>query len=190
MQTEDIQRELNSIWNGWVIKDKLGKGSFGSVYRIERQEFGRVYESALKVIRIPLDDSEVNALINDGMDDLSIRMYLGSVVEDIVNEVALMYKLRGNTNIVSYEDHSVIEHKDSIGWNIYIRMELLTPLFDYVKHRKLTIRDVIRMGLDMCNALEVCQKYNIVHRDIKPENMFVSDLGVFKLGDKSCADRD
>ena len=183
MQTEDIQRELNSIWNGWVIKEKLGKGSFGSVYRIERQEFGRVYESALKVVRIPLDDSEITALVNDGMDDLSIRMYLGSVVEDIVNEVALMYKLRGNTNIVSYEDHSVIEHKDSIGWNIYIRMELLTPLFDYVKHRKLTIRDVIRMGLDMCNALEVCQKYNIVHRDIKPENMFVSDLGVFKLGD-------
>lgn len=183
MQIEDIQKDLNNIWNGWVIKEKLGKGSFGAVYRIEREEFGRVYESALKVIRIPTDDSEIHALINDGMDDNSIRTYLGSVVEDIVNEVALMYKLRGNTNIVSYEDHFAVEHVNSIGWNIYIRMELLIPLFDYVKNRKLTIRDVIRMGLDMCNALEVCQKYNIVHRDIKPENMFVSDLGVFKLGD-------
>ena len=94
-----------------------------------------------------------------------------------------MSKLKGNTNIVSYEDHAVIPNKDQIGWNIYIRMELLTPLFQYTKEHPLSVRDVIQLGIDMCKAIEICQKYNIIHRDIKPENIFVSDMGNYKLGD-------
>lgn len=43
--------------------------------------------------------------------------------------------------------------------------------------------DVIRLGIDLCKALEYCQCQNIIHRDIKPENIFVSRFGEFKLGD-------
>jgi len=44
-------------------------------------------------------------------------------------------------------------------------------------------RDIIRLGIDICKALELCQRYNIIHRDIKPENIFISDNGDYKLGD-------
>jgi hypothetical protein len=46
-----------------------------------------------------------------------------------------------------------------------------------------TLRTIITLGIDMCRALELCQRFSIVHRDIKPENIFVSELGDFKLGD-------
>lgn len=178
-----LQQELNKIWGGWKIDKVLGEGSFGKVYRIEREDFGHIYEAALKVITIPQNRSEVLTILNDGMDEESATLYFRSIVEDIVEEFVLMSKLKGNTNIVSYEDHAVIPFENQIGWNIYIRMELLTPLFDYLKTKSLSVRDVIRLGIDICSALEVCQKYNIIHRDIKPENIFVSDLGKFKLGD-------
>ena len=178
-----IQQELESIWSGWKLDRMLGEGSFGKVYRIERENFGHIYEAALKVITIPQSQAEVRSAINDGMDEFGITAYFQSIVEDIVEEFALMSQLKGNTNIVSYEDHAVVPHGDGIGWDIFIRMELLTPLFDYLRKYKLSIRDVICLGIDMCNALEVCQKYNIIHRDIKPENIFVSDLGKYKLGD-------
>lgn len=180
---EKIQEALNSIWKGWTVKEQLGSGAFGSVYRIERQEYGITSVSALKVITIPSAPSEVYELKQDGMDEESIRSYLGGVVKDIVNEAAVMLKLRGNSNIVSYEDHAVIEHEESIGWDIYIRMEILTPIFEYFKRNRPKVTDIIQLGIDMCNALEACQKYNIVHRDIKPQNIFVSQFGDFKLGD-------
>lgn len=47
----------------------------------------------------------------------------------------------------------------------------------------MTQDEVIRLGIDICQALELCQKYNIIHRDIKPENIFVSEHGKYKLGD-------
>ena len=168
-----LQQELDKLWGGWKVDKLLGEGSFGKVYRIEREEFGHLYEAALKVITIPQNQSEVKSILNDGMDEKSVTMYFKSIVEDIVEEFVLMSKLKGNTNIVSYEDHAVIPHEEGIGWNIYIRMELLTPLFDYIKNHQLSIRDVICLGIDMCNALEICQRYNIIHRDIKPENIFI-----------------
>lgn len=43
--------------------------------------------------------------------------------------------------------------------------------------------DILKLGIDICRALEICQEKNIIHRDIKPENIFVNDRGDFKLGD-------
>lgn len=44
-------------------------------------------------------------------------------------------------------------------------------------------QDIIQLGCDMCSALELCHKNNIIHRDIKPQNIFVNRHGNFKLGD-------
>lgn len=62
-------------------------------------------------------------------------------------------------------------------------MELLTPLEQYLKDHPLSQAEVLRLGIDVCKALEVCAKNNIIHRDIKPANIFVSPNGDFKLGD-------
>lgn len=180
---EELQKELNKIWANWEIKKFIGEGSFGQVYQIEKKEFDYTYKAALKVITIPKSQDEVAAVLNELADEGSVTEYYHEIVSDIVKEIVLMSKLKGNTNIVSYEDHAVIPHENGIGWNIYIRMELLTPLFQYTKENQLAVRDVIKLGIDMCKAVEICQKYNIIHRDIKPENIFVSEMGDYKLGD-------
>ena len=95
------------------------------------------------------------------MDEASVRTYFGSFVQDLVKEFALMSKLKGNSNVVSYENHQVIEHRDGIGWDILIQMELLTPLNKYTSTCTVTRKDVIKLGIDLCRALELCQKYNI-----------------------------
>lgn len=174
---------MEAVFKDWTIDKCVGEGAFGKVYRITREDFGHTYEAALKVIEVPQAQSEVDAVRNDGMSEQNVTEYFRSVVEDIVDEFALMSRLKGNSNIVSYEDHSVVPKKDGFGWDIYIRMELLTPLFTHIREHKMTVRDVIQLGIDICHALEVCQKYNIIHRDIKPENIFVSDIGTYKLGD-------
>ena len=92
--------------------------------------------------------------------------------------LALMQKLSGSGNIVSQADHAIIEHKDSIGWDIIIRMELLTPLPEYLREAALSRDEIIKIGIDLCKALEICQRYNIIHRDIKPSNIFVSESGL------------
>lgn len=176
-------KQYEPIFGAWTIKRKIGEGNFGAVFEIERKDFGTTYKAALKTISIPKNQAELESILDDGMDATSAESYLEQFVEKIVSEFVLMSKLKGNSHIVSYEDHQVIKHKDGIGWDILIRMELLTPMMSYMKTTSITKRDVIKLGIDMCRALELCQKYNIIHRDIKPENIFISDSGDFKLGD-------
>lgn len=176
-------KKYEPIFGSWYIKRKIGEGSFGKVYEIERDELGTVYKAALKTITIPQSNSEIKNIMADGMSHKDVTAYYEGIVRDISSECQLMSQLKGNSNIVSYEDHQIIKHKDGIGWDILIRMELLIPINDYMSQNQMRTRDVIQMGIDLCKSLELCQKYNIIHRDVKPENVFISANGDFKLGD-------
>ena len=77
----------------------------------------------------------------------------------------------------------MIPHEDGIGWDILIQMELLTPLNRHMAEHGMTRRDVIRLGIDLCKALELCQKYGVMHRDVKPENILLDANGNAKLVD-------
>lgn len=179
----DYYKRYEPLFGSWYIKDQIGEGSFGKVYIIERKEMGVTYRSALKAVTIPQSQSEIKSIMMDGMSKADVEQYYLRLVHDIVNEFILMAKLKGNSNVVSYEDHILKEHEDGIGWDILIRMELLTPLFDHIAQNQMTRKDILKLGIDMCRAIELCEQNNIIHRDIKPENIFISDNGSFKLGD-------
>ena len=181
MDVSYYKEKYEPIDGKWFIKELLGEGSYGKVFRIEREDMGGKYDAALKVITIPQSEKEIESIRESLQDDNSVNQYFTNMAIRIVEEFKLMAQLKGNTNIVSYEDHEIVAHENGIGYDILIRMELLKPLNKFTDN--ISEQEVIKIGIDICKALEVCQKYSIVHRDIKPENIFVSSLGDYKLGD-------
>ena len=171
------------VLGSWTLVRLLGEGAFGKVYEAHKEDFGTVSAAAIKIMTIPSSQSEVESARAEGMDEAAVTAYFRDMAEQVVQEFRLMSELKGTTNIVSCEDHAVVPHTEGVGWDIFIRMELLTPMLRYMSGRELTRNDVIRLGIDICKALELCQKYNIIHRDIKPENIFVARTGDYKLGD-------
>ena len=167
----------------WTLTRLIGEGSFGRVYEAERQDFGRTYKAAIKIVTIPQSQSEIQSVRGDGMDEASVTAYFRGLVEEMVDEFDLMEKLKGTANVVGYEDHEVVEHSGELGWDILIRMELLTPLLRRLQEDTLSQSQILRLGIDLCRALELCHNHKILHRDIKPENIFLSDNGDYKLGD-------
>ena len=175
------------LWGAWFVDSQIGEGSFGKVYKVFKEDFGNTYYSAVKMISIPQNEADFRQMRSEGMDDGSIRSYFHTFVSNMVAEINIMSEFKGHSHIVSLEDHKVIEKSDSIGWDILIRMELLKSLAEHVENnpanKPLTHDEVIKLGMDICRALEVCGKKNTIHRDIKPDNIFVSQYGDFKLGD-------
>ena len=113
--------EIGSIvFDKWKICRELGQGSYGTVYEIQREDFGGVYRAALKVITVPQSRTELQSVLDEGMTPPQAKQYFYSVVEDIGRECAIMSRLKGTGNIVSYEDHAVLRHPDGIGWDILI----------------------------------------------------------------------
>ena len=177
-----MERQVQSPWSEWKIIKEIGRGSFGAVYEIQREEHGDIEKGALKIIKVPHNDEEITAMQYSGWDNASITQNFQKQAEDVYKEYKLMTQLRDNPYIVSCQDYKEIQHDDGMGLDIYIRMELLTPLMK--KLDALSTEDQIaKLGMDICKALVECQKKSIIHRDIKPQNVFISDSGNFKLGD-------
>ena len=182
----DYYKRYEPIFGVWRIRQPIGSGSYGKVFEIERTDplDGTVYTGALKVISIPGSDEQATDTLNSGMDAASASAYYLSCVKNLSNEIRMMAALKGHTNIVNYEDHQIYRQPNNIGWDILIRMELLTPISQYFSQLHTVPRqETIQLGIDICRALELCGKYNIIHRDIKPANIFISATGDYKLGD-------
>ena len=178
-----MELEALNIWPGWQAVRLIGEGSFGKVYEIVRSSFGIEEHSALKVISIPPSDAELQSLRKDGLDERSATEYFRGLLDEFVQEISLMSRLKGNAHIVAYEDYAVVKNPDWFGWKILIRMELLTDLPSYLQTHAPTQELVVRMAAELCTALEECSAAGVIHRDIKPDNIFVAKDGGFKLGD-------
>lgn len=178
-------RAFEPLWGEWRTIRVLGQGSYGKVYLAEKVELGKHYYSAIKYIGIPNDENQTKELYSEGLvtDDATLNNYYEQVLHSLMAEISINYELKGNSNIVSYEEHKVIPRESEPGYDIFIKMELLTSLPDYISSQALTVADVVRLGCDMCTALTVLQQKKIIHRDIKPANIFIHSSGHFKLGD-------
>ena len=178
-------KRYEPFFGKWKIDKELGKGAFGQVYRIYwEDDLGGRTTSALKFIHIPSEEALANQKeIQPNME--AVRNYFLKQVERIKDEILILQKCKGQSNIVSYEDHLIVETagEDEIGWDILIRMELLYPLNPHFSRKEATQYDVVRMWLDITNALIYCEDQNIIHRDIKPANILISESGSYKLSD-------
>ena len=176
------QKFTDTTWPDWKVVRMIGRGSFGTVYEIQRNILGDIEKAALKIITIPQNAEDIEELRSEGYDNTSITARFQSYLQDIVREYKVMARMKGQRNIVLCEDVHFVQHDDAIGWDISIKMELLTPILKLTSDFY-TESEVIHMGIDLCHALEACKKEHIIHRDIKPQNIFISRDGDYKLGD-------
>ena len=168
---------VQSVWPEWELMEWIGGGQFGAVYKARKHGFAGDSLSAIKVVSIEreADDREFSAEQTDS--------YLAGIARNYAREIQVMESVKGYSNIVNIEDYTVCQNSGGQPWFVLIRMELLKSLYDDLDGKEITDQLVIRIGKDLCQALEICAERQIVHRDIKPENVLVNDNGVYKLGD-------
>lgn len=174
---------IEDVWSDWQVEKIIGRGSYGTVYKCFKDTENSKEYSAIKVISVPQDNYEINSFDSNGMTNEQTKDYYKDIVDEFIGEIKILESLKNNKNIVNIYDSKVVEKEDGIGWQIFIRMELLTDFNSYTATREMKTEDILKLGTDLCEALKVCNDKKIIHRDIKPENIFVDNEGNFKLGD-------
>ena len=193
-----MEEQLRSFWPEWHVAERIGRGAFGNVFRIYRDNYGIHEESALKVIEISgametytrqsltLDKKELPETAGIFGDSSEMTDSQSSCVSPgLISEIQILEVLRGAPNIVAIED---FYYKEDVSSFIFLRMELLTCFQDeliYRQHKRplFSITEVIKIGKDICTALMYCEEHGIIHRDIKPANIFIDGYGNYKVGD-------
>ena len=68
---------------------------------------------------------------------------------------------------------------------IFIAMELLKgkSLKDVMRDKKLNQQEIVHIGVQVAEALDLAHRRGIVHRDIKPSNIIIDPSGQVKITD-------
>jgi serine/threonine protein kinase len=141
----------------YQIVGELGKGSMGVVYQAHDPQIDRLV--ALKALR-------------------QDRLTSEDFVHRFLKEAKAIGRL-SHPNIVTVydvgEDHGTI----------YIAMEFLEgePLNKVIEENKLSLKEIIQLGIQAAETLDYAHQKGIVHRDIKPSNILVQASGQIKITD-------
>lgn len=186
---DELERQFPSIFQSWHIEREIGRGSFGEVYEVWRESGDSVERAAIKHISYPRDQYDLQRICSDlgTSDEAAVKGDIYQTVQEFRREYQLMRKFSGQSHVVSCDDFQMIQKKDMPGYDIFIRMELLVPVSELMMSYELSRDEVVRLGIHICDALELLESEDIIHRDIKPENLFVNDFGDYKLGDFGAA---
>ena len=142
------------------IEKLIGKGSYGSVYKVKNLCNDRYY--ALKKLNLCTNQYEKVSIINElrilayHKSPFLIRLkvaYIQDYCMCIVTEYASKGDLAGIIRIRQEQQNFFLEHEI---WHYLLQVSI---------------------------ALDYLHKLNIIHRDIKPANIFVDEHNNVKLGD-------
>ncbi|QSH41328.1 protein kinase [Lentisphaerota bacterium ZTH] len=149
---------LNPLPSVDVIK-QLGSGSTGIVFHVKKN----MENYALKLLR----------------PDLASKFLKRSDKDDFLKEAKILSEIK-HPNIVRLYDYGFS------GNNMpYILMEFVEggPLTDYIKNKRVELKDRIKIFLQICSSVSHIHKFNVLHRDLKPGNIMIGKGLNVKLTD-------
>ncbi len=142
----------------YVLREEIGRGGMGVVYRAERHD-GQF-------------DKQVAVKIADG------RLFAPEAERRFLQEGRILARL-DHPHIVRLLDAGV-----SAGHRYFV-MELVqgAAITDFAARHALDLAARSRRFLDVCAAIHYAHQHLVLHRDLKPGNIIVTDDGTVKVLD-------
>lgn len=180
-QTDLIEKKIL----GYTVSERLGFGTFESVYKVVKSDASGQCVRALKHITVPSKKQYLSALSSMDGDISKADNYFSQMLIQIVSEIKILKVLseKDGQHIVRYYESDIQVVEPSKRYDIFILMEYLTPLEEFLQNREFHVRDVVQLGLDILCGLEGCHENGVIHRDVKDDSIFVSENGLCKIGD-------
>ena len=179
---DPITLTIGSILNQrYMIGRVIGKGGFGITYlaydlKLDTRLAVKEYYPMGMAIRTP--GSTTVSVSNEQSEEP-----FKNGAEKFYSEAKMVAKFNGNPNIVSV--HDFFYENDTVYFTMgYLEGETLKS---YLKEKKITEGQAVKIMQDISNALMASHSMNILHRDISPDNIMLCDDGSIKLLDFGAA---
>jgi len=143
----------------YAVLKRLGEGGKGIVYKARDTALNRVV--AIKMLKNPVTT--------------------GEAYTRFITEAQSVAKLN-HPNIVSIHDIGKEDGKQFFVLE-FVEGHSLRDLIESSPEGKCDIPTVLRVGIDVCSALQYAHSQGILHRDVKLENIMINADGLAKLMD-------
>lgn len=155
LESRDVPQALGT----WQIRERLGAGGMGEVYRVERWLEGARQQGALKRIAPSLIGPEAMARFD------AERNFLARLAHPHIARV-----LDAGRDAAAHP-WVVMEYVDG------------APIDVYCRARQVDLAQRVSLFLQVVDAVEAAHRALVLHRDLKPANILVGDDGHVRLLD-------
>lgn len=187
---EERLKMYEPIGGKWLLDSLIGEGGSGKVYKVVNANDPHDI-AALKVISINKSDfvavefantdPAITVMISENT--VSPEEAFRQKKERVKSEIQLLQRLNDCEYLINIHGDYQYEREDGEAVDLMIEMEFLTPITDYFLKNKFSEAELLKIAVDICEALEYLHKKGIIHGAVKPENIYRSETGVYKLGD-------
>ncbi|MEA3499909.1 MAG: protein kinase, partial [Candidatus Marinimicrobia bacterium] len=151
----------------YTIKEKIGHGGFGAVYRAFDEEMN--IDKALKIIPANMVNNE------EAMDNL--RKEAQTMINLSHENIVRVYDFH-NSGLIKFIDMEFVDGKTLADIN-----------YEYKKKdKKVPENRVIDYALKIAKAVLYAHDENVIHKDIKPQNIMLTKDGKIKIMDFGIAE--
>lgn len=152
------EESKGEVWGPLQLLEKVGSGSFGDVYRAWDPVLNR--QVALKLLN-------------------SRALELPGAAQRVLEEARLLARVE-HPNVARI--YGVEEHAGRLGiWMEFVEGADLASVL--LERGTLSLEEALRLGVELCSAVQAVHEANVVHKDIKPHNVMLRRDGRLVLMD-------
>lgn len=159
---------------GYHVKTEIRKSENTVIYIATNDNNETV---AIKKITVPYDKVSADRTAVDIHNEISER------VRSEMETLSQISVESGNRFVITYYDYKLVHDDDSYKYDLYIKMDYLTSLGQLYSDSDFKVSDMLRMGVDVCDALEWCHRNGRIHNNLNLNNIFINNDGHYVLGD-------
>ena len=179
-----MSNSLNPVFGQWYTDRQLGNGTDGKVFTIYKEKFDGTREtSILKIIRLGENRNERKTFNLNQDDDDKLSKGFDKIIKSIKKNIDTVKKADNGKHFIKYEDFELRKASDGKGRLILIRLEQAKSLTEVLKGFSFTMEESIRLGINICQALQKCRTFGYIYPNLKPENILFDKEGRCKIGD-------
>ena len=156
---------IGSVIEKYRIEELLGTGGFSVVYRAMHM-----------LLRLPVCIKMLKPKIVNADPKLA----------KLLCEEARFTALLNHPNVVRVMD---VTHSEALTYIVMEYVDGQTLAAAIHSKKRLNVRDVARIGIDVCRGLKAALAQGLIHRDIKPANILLTKDGTAKIVDLGLAHR-
>ncbi len=169
----NCENRIGKLFPDWELDKWLADTGLAPVFRV----VGKNDRSASKVLKIYVHSAD--DLAADEMIDA--QEYIRFTVDEQATELDFMKSISGKPNVVGINEYKVEEFIANKVTCIPVLIDEYIPLTHYLSKESLQEKDVIRLGIDMCTALEAYHSKGFIHGNISVGEVYIDENGEFLL---------
>ena len=167
--------------NDYKIIKRIGKGSFGEVYKVSKDN--KFY--ALKIYQIKNDDKNSSKENNENIKSIENEIKILSQLDNpFIVKLYEVFSLKPNSELLKNKETKDEEQIMCLVLELCENGDLNDKIIEKKKrNEKFTENEVLHYFYEILQGLYYLHKNRVIHRDLKTLNIFLTENNHIKIGD-------